>query len=219
MADKNLVIAGLGNPGKQYEVTRHNLGYLVVKAFARRQGWNFKEDKRINAFISRNPCDDVMVHLVLPTTYMNNSGAAVRQYLDYYKLTPESLVVVTDDIALPYGQLRVRPEGSAGGHNGLKSVEAYLGTQNYARLRMGIGDHRQSAEPAESLADYVLGDFTRHELDKLEEFIDQGAQILMRLVKEPLVNVMNNVNKSLKPKRIEANPQQQGQENKNDSTT
>lgn len=209
MTEKHIVIVGLGNPGKKYEVTRHNLGFLVVKALARKQGWGFKENKDIGAFISKNTFDDVAVHLVLPTTYMNNSGTAVRRYLDYFKLTAENLVVATDDIALPFGQIRVRPEGSAGGHNGLKSVELHLGTSQYARLRMGIGNHRKSQEASEqpiSLADYVLGDFTREEVAGLEEFIDQGAQILMRFLKEPIANIMNGVNASMDKKLKELKP-------------
>lgn len=145
------IFVGLGNPGPLYEMTRHNMGFLVVRAFAQRQGWIFKEDKRFKALIVRGFIDGILVHLLLPTTYMNLSGMAVRRYLDFFKLAHDRLVVVTDDIALSFGRLRVKTMGSAGGHNGLKSVEAYLGTSRYIRLKMGIG------HPGEKvLSDYVL---------------------------------------------------------------
>src|SRR5262249_28081159 len=152
--------------------------------------------------------DEATVHLILPTTYMNNSGIAVRRYLDYFKLTPQQLVVVVDDVVLPFGEMRLRAEGSSGGHNGLKSITEHLATSHYARLRMGIGSnigHPQGpSEGYVPLADYVLSDFTTSEVGKLEEFINRGTQILMRLVKEPIATVMNNINGKIK--RIEENP-------------
>lgn len=187
--DQQFVFVGLGNPGSLYELTRHNLGYLVVKALARRMGWHFKEEKRFNAFVAKGLVGNHVLHLLLPTTYMNLSGVSVRQYLDFFKLSIKNLVIVTDDIALPFGQLRLKTMGSAGGHNGLKSIESHLGTTEYIRLRMGIG------HPGEKfLADYVLDPFTKEELEHLVMFIDRGADVLEDLVKKEISKVMNTVN-------------------------
>lgn len=216
MAEKDYVIVGLGNPGKKYELTRHNMGYLVVQGLARKMGLVLRDDRTMCAFTAKGQSGDATLHLLLPTTYMNDSGRAVRRYLDYYKLTPAGLVVVVDDIALPFGEMRIRERGSAGGHNGLKSIESHVGTHHYVRLRMGIGDHRQSDEPSEAsatLIDYVLGNFTSQERSKLEEFIDGGTQVLMRIASEPIARVMNAVN----TKRKEDKPRDAGQqENKHD---
>lgn len=176
ISPKQRVIVGLGNPGKQYALTRHNLGYLVVQALAITQKWDFKEDKQSHAYFVRGQIQGVPIHLILPKTFMNESGQAVRRYLDFFKLKPENLVVVSDDIALPFGDLRLRMTGSAGGHNGLKSIQTHLGTQDYVRLRMGIGP-----KPVEmSLADYVLANFSKEELGVLESFIAKGVDVLMR---------------------------------------
>ncbi|MBA2367487.1 MAG: aminoacyl-tRNA hydrolase [Candidatus Protochlamydia sp.] len=167
------LLAGLGNPGSEYEMTRHNLGYLVVQAFARRMGWHFKNDRRFNALVAKGIIGEASVHLMQPLTYMNLSGIAIKRYLDFYKWPNSYLTVVTDDVALPFGKLRFRAMGSSGGHNGLKSVEAYLGTSHYSRLRMGVG------HPGEKeLAGYVLESFSPDELTGLETFIGHGIEIL-----------------------------------------
>lgn len=186
---ESYVFIGLGNPGRQYEMTRHNMGYLVVEAFARSLGWIFKEDRRFNARVVKGASGNKTVHLVLPLTYMNLSGTAVRRYVDYYKIPLNHLVVVVDDIALSFGQLRLRAMGSAGGHNGLKSIEACLGTNHYMRLRMGIG------HPGEKvLADYVLDPFSSADKEELPAFIDKGVGIMQRLLTESPSHVMNAVN-------------------------
>ena len=130
-----MMIVGLGNPGKKYEMTRHNMGYLVVQVFAHKYGWMFKEEKQLNAKIAKGKVRDAVIHLVLPTTYMNESGRAVRKVMDYYKWDIDDLLVIVDDIALPFGEMRLRKMGSAGGHNGLESVQKHVGTTRYARLR------------------------------------------------------------------------------------
>lgn len=183
------LFVGLGNPGPQYEMTRHNMGYLVIRAFAHRLGWSLREDRRFNVQVVKGVLDNHTIHLLLPLTYMNLSGNAVRQYVDYFKIPLHHLVVVTDDIALPFGQLRLRNMGSAGGHNGLKSIEASLGTSHYKRLRMGIG------HPGEAmLANYVLEAFSHQERQELKTFIDRGVEVLERLLKESFINVMTSVN-------------------------
>lgn len=186
------LFVGLGNPGSEYEMTRHNMGYLVIQAFARKMGWHLKEEKRLSAYVAKGLIEEKTVHLMLPTTYMNLSGEAVRRYLDFFKLEAPSVTVVVDDIALPFGQLRLKTMGSTGGHNGLKSIEAHLGTSHYQRLRMGIGH-----PGPHSLVDYVLDPFTREELEKLETFINRGVDVLQRLLRESVSHVMNTVNTNI----------------------
>ncbi len=165
------------------------MGYLVIKAFALGMGWHFKEDRRFNALVAKGVIGEASIHLLLPLTYMNLSGTAVRRYLDFFKLPASCLVVVTDDIALSFGKLRLKTMGSAGGHNGLKSVETHLGSSHYVRLRMGIG------HPGEKeLAGYVLDSFSPEELKILATFVDRGVEVLLRLLKESVSHVMNVVN-------------------------
>lgn len=173
----------------RYAKTRHNLGMEVVQAFADSLEVSFREEKRFQACVAKGMGENQMVHLLLPLTYMNLSGMAVRSYMDYYKLSAYQLVVIVDDFALPFGRLRLRERGSAGGHNGLKSIEAYLGTSDYFRLRMGIGDPGR-----EKWADYVLDPFSEEERRVLPDFIHQGVEVLRRLLKEPVLQVMNHIN-------------------------
>lgn len=188
-AASTIIIVGLGNPGREYAMTRHNLGYLVVEALARQIGWHFKVDRRFNALGVKGLFEGVALHLLLPTTYMNASGSAIKRYLDFFKLSPKQLIVVVDDIALPFGQLRLRERGSAGGHNGLKSIETHLGTNEYVRLRMGIGHPGQN-----DLVDYVLDPFSSTELEQLPAVVDRGVDVLKRLLAQGVPQVMNQVN-------------------------
>lgn len=197
------VVVGLGNPGKEYTLTRHNMGFMVVQMLAKRLGVAFKEHKRQRAYAGKGAGAGVTMHLVMPTTYMNESGQAVRGYLDYHKLGVDALVVVTDDVALPFGQMRLRGEGSAGGHNGLKSVESHLGTREYVRLRMGIGGNGRN-----TLTGHVLGGFTVAERQRLEAFVERGADAVWRVCHEDIETVMNEVNTKYTP------PSEGGQESK-----
>lgn len=191
---QSFLFVGLGNPGPHYHLTRHNIGYLVVQEFADCLGWTLKEDRRFNAKVAKGTIESKTVYLVLPLTYMNLSGNAVRIYADYFKIPLHCIMAVTDDIALSFGQIRLREMGSAGGHNGLKSLEACLGTTHYKRLRMGIG------HPGEQmLADYVLETFSYTEQKELPSFIDRGVEILQRLLKENFSHVMTNVNTNKTP--------------------
>lgn len=194
--DLHMVIAGLGNPGKQYQLTRHNIGFLVAEDLARSYGWGFKEESRFHAQVAKGSIGQGTVHILLPSTYMNESGKAVRAYLDYYKLSSKNLVIISDDVALPFGSIRVRMAGGTGGHNGLKSLEAYLGTNHYTRVRMGI----DKKPPLIDLADYVLGKFTEKEINELPKFIDNGADVVKRLLVEDITQVMNTVNIRLESK-------------------
>lgn len=191
-AAKHLVFVGLGNPGVEYSMTRHNIGYLVIQTFAHAFGWTFKDEKSFSAQVAKGKVGDITVHLLLPTTYMNESGRALRSYLDFYKLSHDNMCVVTDDVHLPFGQMRLRRIGSAGGHNGLKSIEAHLRSQHYLRLRMGVGREHQREK---TLADYVLDNFTLEESQKLADFLVDGVKVLRRLVSEDVSAVMATVNR------------------------
>ena len=156
-----LAIIGLGNPGKRYVHTRHNLGFLVVGELARQLDLSFKMDRYLSSLIAKRKEGGREVDLLMPQTFMNESGWAVRRYLDYYKMTAAQVIVVCDDTALKFGQLRLRSQGSSGGHNGLKSIGMHLGTHEFIRLKMGVG----SDEAGQSLAEYVLSDFNREETE------------------------------------------------------
>jgi PTH1 family peptidyl-tRNA hydrolase len=188
------VFVGLGNPGKKYERTRHNLGFMVVEKFAARCGWVLREEKRCSARTCKGMVRGVMVHLMMPSTYMNDSGIAVRSYLDYFQISPQNLFVVVDDIYLDFGEMRLRLSGSSGGHNGLKSIEAHLGTPDYGRVKMGVGDCRAGA-----LSDHVLSSFSATELEQLDPFVERGVTALGRLVDEDARAVMNEVNRRQNP--------------------
>lgn len=192
------LFVGLGNPGKKYEMTRHNIGFLALEAFARTQGWSFKDEPRFEALAAKGMCDSLQIHLLLPQTYMNESGRSVRRYLDYYKMEPKQMVVVVDDADLPFGAVRLRESGSAGGHNGLKSIQAHIGTQNYARLRMGVGEKHH---PQQDLADHVLSPFTNEEAKELGVFLELGVATLLRTTREEISSVMNSVNKKIQQKK------------------
>lgn len=190
------IVIGLGNPGKQYQLTRHNIGFLVAKELVHGYGWSLKEEKRFNAYVAKGRAGCGTLHVLMPTTYMNESGKAVRAYLDYYKLSSQDIIIVTDDVALPFGHVRVRMMGSSGGHNGLKSLEACLGTAQYMRVRMGV----DKKPPLMPLADYVLSSFSSEELLKLPAFVKHGAETVTRLLAEDITHVMNAVNTRLESK-------------------
>ncbi len=188
---KTIIFVGLGNPGKQYELTRHNMGYIVLQAFAKMHGAVLKEDKKFFAKVGKVRIGDWVVHMLLPTTYMNESGRAVRSYMDYFALAVDQLVVITDDVELPFGKLRLRKKGSCGGHNGLLSVERELGDRNYPRFRIGIGRQK---EQGKDLSRHVLGAFNKYELDKIPEILDKAINALLLLMQDSIDNVMNKIN-------------------------
>jgi peptidyl-tRNA hydrolase, PTH1 family len=185
-------IIGLGNPGREYHNTRHNLGRLVVEKFSQELGSKFKNDSQIEALHSFPEYEGRRIHLILPETYMNESGRAVGKFLHYYKEIPSNIVVVVDDMALPFETMRLRESGSAGGHNGLKSIERTLGTREYPRLRLGIGRALYDAR------DYVLSCFSKEEQEALDGQISRAVGVLKRLVVEETKKVMLDVNRQVK---------------------
>jgi PTH1 family peptidyl-tRNA hydrolase len=167
------LIAGLGNIGAEYELTRHNIGFLVLDQLADQQKAEFKADR--HAERAEFKFKGRTLHLIKPSTYMNLSGKAVAYWLNELKIQKENLLVVVDDLALPFGALRMRTKGSAAGHNGLKNIELVLGGQDYTRLRFGISDNFGKGQQA----DYVLSNFKKEEFQKLPPFIDQANEMIL----------------------------------------
>lgn len=173
------LIVGLGNPGTKYEKTRHNLGFEVVKAYAKKQDWSFKNDLRLKGKLAKGRYEEIETILLLPMTYMNLSGISIEKALKYFKIPLDKLLVVVDEVYLTLGTLRLRPYGSSGGHNGLKSIEGHLHTQNYSRLRLGVGS-RSGSHIANHyrLESYVLDNFAEDEQDPVIDVIDKGVKVI-----------------------------------------
>lgn len=185
------LIVGLGNPGQQYAQTRHNCGFMVVETLAQRWHIPLKPDRRFQGRWAEVMLPSGKVRLLCPDTYMNRSGQSVRSLLDWFKLDPSQVLVVYDDMAIPFGRLRLRPNGSAGGHNGIKSVIEHLGGKNWPRLRVGVGS------PNESQGDvigHVLGGFSPAEQKQLRTVLDTAADSIQLLLKDGLEPAMNRYN-------------------------
>ncbi len=166
------LIVGLGNIGPDYENTRHNIGFMVLDAFAKASNVVF-QSKRYG-FVAETRLKNKSLLLLKPSTFVNLSGNAVRYWLQKEKIPIENLLVIVDDLALPFGTLRLKSKGSDGGHKGLKNIQEVLGTQHYARLRFGIGDDY----PLGSRVDYVLSDFTDEEKELLPERIETACDVV-----------------------------------------
>lgn len=175
-ATNSYLIVGLGNPGKPYEKTRHNVGFRAVRYFAKRHSITFKQAKGIFSEAGAGAVGSKAVKVVLPQTYMNNSGEAVVRAMKALKVPAERMAVVVDDIAFSVGELRFKEAGSHGGHNGLRSIEEHLGTRQFARLRLGVGHPRRPG--GEDLADYVLSPFDQEDEEKLPEVFNHAADVL-----------------------------------------
>ena len=167
------LLAGLGNIGPEYDQTRHNVGFMVLDFLARQHGGSF--DVSRHAFVTEISYKSRRFVLVKPTTYMNLSGKAVQHHLTANKIPIENLLVITDDLALPYGKLRLKSQGSAGGHNGLKHIQETLGTTNYARLRFGVGSEFSRGKQV----DYVLSQFSADERIDLSTHIEKAAEMAL----------------------------------------
>lgn len=187
------MIVGLGNPGSKYRFTRHNIGQMVIEKMASEIGITLKNEKRFFSDVASGIIFGKKVTLLFPKTYMNESGTAVRRYLDYFQCPIKNVIVVCDDVDLPFGMMRLREKGSSGGHNGLKSIETHLNTREYTRLRMGIGSKGLYGD----LADYVLSKMSSKEQQKLSEFISDAVSVIKRLFQEPIKDIMNDVNKKV----------------------
>lgn len=183
------LIAGLGNPGKKYEGTRHNAGFSTIDVLAGKLGIGVNENRH-KGLCGKGMIGGEKVVLLKPQTFMNLSGESLRAVSDFYKIEPENIIVIYDDIDLAVGHLRVRAKGSAGGHNGIKSIIAHLGTQEFPRVRVGVG-----AKPDKmDLADYVLGHFAQVEKPVMEDAFEAAAQAAIAIVEDGIDTAMNRFN-------------------------
>ncbi|MCR4610153.1 MAG: aminoacyl-tRNA hydrolase [Eubacterium sp.] len=183
------IIAGLGNPTKQYEGTRHNVGFSVIYRLADK--YNIKMNiARHKALIGTGVIAGEKVMLVMPQTYMNLSGEAVGEIMRYYKAEPSDIIITYDDIDLDVGKLRIRAKGSAGGHNGMKSIIAHVGSEEFDRVRVGIG-HKP---PEFDLADYVLSRFGKDELPLIRDAVDKAADAMEVIIRSGIEAAMNLYN-------------------------
>ena len=183
------LIVGLGNPGPAYARHRHNVGFMALDRFAARHGFRF--GKQGNALVATGSFEGRPLALAKPQTFMNRSGAAVRALVRRYVRGPSDLVVVYDELDLPLGRLRLRKEGSHGGHNGMRDVVAALGTQEFPRLRLGIGRPPSGEDPA----DYVLHAFSPDERQLVEPMLDEAVAALEHLLREGIDSAMNEFNR------------------------
>ncbi len=185
------IIVGLGNPGKDYNNTRHNIGFDVIDALADEAGISVTEKKH-KALVGKGVLDGQKVILAKPQTYMNLSGESVRDIIDYYKVDEQQeLIVISDDISLDVGNIRVRKKGSAGGHNGLKNIIAHLGHDTFMRVKMGVGEKPKGYD----LADYVLGHFTKEERIIMNESAQTATTAIRMMMAGEVDRAMNEFNK------------------------
>lgn len=185
------MIIGLGNPGKQYEKTRHNIGFQVIDELANRLDAPAMQSK-FNGMYTIVHRPEGKVLLVKPLTYMNLSGECVRPLIDYYDIDLDQIAVIYDDLDFEPGEIRLRQKGSAGGHNGMKSLIAHLGTDKFNRIRMGIGRPIGGMK----VADYVLSTFSKSESSLIEETVRKSAEACEQWLKSPFLEVMNKYNGS-----------------------
>ena len=187
------VIVGLGNPGKKYENTRHNAGFLAIDELAAKYGISMTEKKH-KAVCGSGYIDGIKVLLVKPQTFMNLSGESVRGLIDFYKMDIESeIIVIYDDVSLDVGQLRIRKKGSAGGHNGIKSIIQHLGTTEFLRIKVGVGEKPKNYD----LADYVLGHFSKAEKEIMSEGYNNAIEAVKLMVMGEVDAAMNQFNKKV----------------------
>lgn len=203
------VIAGLGNPGKKYENTRHNIGFITLDFLAERHDIKINKIKH-KALVGEGRISGQKVLLVKPQTYMNLSGESLREVMDYYKVDMEDMIVIYDDIDLPAGSVRIRKKGSAGTHNGMRSIVQHLGT-DFPRIRMGIGNDAKG-----NLVDFVLGGFSKEDREVLEPAVERAALSVECYVEEGIEKAMNKYNikaKKEKKKKTAENADTQGNHN------
>ena len=183
------LIAGLGNIGPEYELTRHNIGFLVVDQLADEHKATFKMDR--HAEKAEFKFKGKAIHVIKPTTFMNLSGKAISYWLNDLKIPKENLLVIVDDLAIPFGNLRLRTKGSSAGHNGLNNIEQVLGAQDYSRLRFGIGNEFGKGQQV----DYVLSNFTQEEFEKLPGIIKKANEVALSFCTIGAERTMNLFNK------------------------
>ncbi|QSE96964.1 aminoacyl-tRNA hydrolase [Fulvivirga lutea] len=182
------LIVGLGNIGAEYELTRHNIGFLVLDKLADDHDESFKTERYASTCLIKHK--GRQLHLIKPTTYMNLSGKAVNYWMNELKISKENILVIVDDIALPFGSLRMRGKGSSAGHNGLKNIEDLTGGQDYARLKFGIGNNFHKGHQV----DYVLSNFKNEEFKALPQYIDKANDMILSFSTAGLARTMTQFN-------------------------
>lgn len=183
------IVVGLGNPGQEYQSTRHNLGFKVVDRFVKENSLVFSR-KKFKSDIASGTIAGEKIVIAKPQTFMNLSGEAVGPLVHFYKCPPSELLVVFDDVDLPFGKLRLRPGGGAGGHNGIKSIISHLGTDAFPRLRLGIRGETHRGD----LSSYVLNRFTSEEKDKLDSILSKACSAVEAVLSGPFDETMNRFN-------------------------
>ncbi len=186
--NKMKLFVGLGNPGKQYEQTRHNIGFMVVEQLAKKNDVSLDKAK-FNGLFGSGVIHSEKVILCKPLTYMNISGECIRPLVDYYQIETNDIYVIYDDLDLPFGKLRLREKGSAGGHNGMKSLIHHLGTQQFNRIRIGIGRSK-----FQGVSDHVLSKFNEEENTHIQEAIQHSVSACEEAVNSPFIQIMNKFN-------------------------
>jgi peptidyl-tRNA hydrolase, PTH1 family len=181
---------GLGNPGGEYASTRHNVGFMALDYFAEQTGISFKLSSKCRGLIGEGNVKGAKVILLKPQTYMNLSGESMRAFMDFYKVELKDMVVVYDDLDTFFGQVRLRYQGSAGGHNGIKSIIQHAGTQTFNRIRMGVS----RPKPGYDIADYVLSSFTKDEAKQLKPFVELCSEVMHYSLENPFEKTMAKFN-------------------------
>ena len=198
MAESRLIV-GLGNPGKQYENTRHNLGFLVVRRLAEEINFNFSSRPMLKGLTAEGIWESKELILLLPATYMNQSGAAVKACVVKKAISCQDILVVGDDLNLDFGKMRLRAQGTSGGHHGLESIIEALNTDDFARLRLGIGlpphmPHRKVNKDEKEVVNFVLGGFNAQEKKGLKDFVEKAAQCCLLWIKQGIHKAMSEYN-------------------------
>ena len=181
------IIIGLGNIGREYENTRHNAGFMAMDKLAQMLEMDFNQEK-FSAYFSKKKIDGEDIILLKPTTYMNLSGESIREFANFYKLEDDEIIVVYDDISLDIGRLRIREKGSAGGHNGIKSIIQNLGGDKFPRVKVGVG------QPKDNLVNHVLGKFSKEDREHIEKVIPVVSDAIVEIVKNDAKESMNKFN-------------------------
>ncbi|MBW3198494.1 aminoacyl-tRNA hydrolase [Marinobacter nauticus] len=194
MAQDIVMVVGLGNPGADYENTRHNAGALFVEALAREAGQTLRSEKKYHGLYARIQWQGLDLHLLNPSTFMNRSGTAIKALADFFKISPEQILVAHDELDLPPGTAKLKKGGGHGGHNGLRDTIAHLGTNDFQRLRLGIGHPGDSRK----VTGFVLGRLGKQETEQLTAVFDEVMRILPDAASGKLAAAMNRLH-SFKP--------------------
>ena len=195
MAEGLKMIVGLGNPGSKYSGTRHNIGFMALERMASSTGFIFRQQTKLHGLAAEMGVGDQRLRLLMPQTYMNDSGRSIRAALDWYGFAPKQLLVLVDDMDIPLGRLRLRAQGGAGGHNGLRSTIQHLGSQVFPRLRIGIGAPAENPEERRAkTVSHVLGSFSKSEQTSVDAVLDGVLEAVVRIQRLGLDRAGNWIN-------------------------